>query len=197
MRAPTRGLAKALQSTYWGGGGGPALPPARSFAQLAACGVYKTTQDNTCGMCGICREGGGGVTQQSLPAPCATVGSRYTEVAADSRLTGHCSSSPSKLGFSYHCLLGRRSIAGGVFAALRPGRAGCCAAVLQDDVFYDPIKSFEAKVAMLKGALEAALMAIAIIPRGAKISYDTGVPATTCQSLRLLGWLPPQRTSFG
>jgi hypothetical protein len=37
MRAPTRGLAKALRGIYWGGGGGPALPPARSVRP--ACGV--------------------------------------------------------------------------------------------------------------------------------------------------------------
>jgi hypothetical protein len=41
QRAPTRGLAKALRSIYWGGGGGPALPPARSVRP--ACGVR---QDN-------------------------------------------------------------------------------------------------------------------------------------------------------
>jgi hypothetical protein len=43
MRAPTRGLAKALRSIYWGGGGGPALPPARGVR--SASGVYKTRQD--------------------------------------------------------------------------------------------------------------------------------------------------------
>jgi hypothetical protein len=40
MRAPTRGLAKALRGIYWGVGGGPALPPARSIRP--ASGVYKT-----------------------------------------------------------------------------------------------------------------------------------------------------------
>jgi hypothetical protein len=45
MRAPTRGLAKALRSIYWGGRGGPALPPARSVRP--ACGVYKTRQDKS------------------------------------------------------------------------------------------------------------------------------------------------------
>jgi hypothetical protein len=43
MRAPTRGLAKALRGIYWGGGGGPSLPPARSIRP--ASGVYKTRQD--------------------------------------------------------------------------------------------------------------------------------------------------------
>jgi hypothetical protein len=43
MRAPTRGLAKALRGIYWDGGGGPSLPPARSIRP--ASGVYKTRQD--------------------------------------------------------------------------------------------------------------------------------------------------------
>jgi hypothetical protein len=47
MRAPTRGLAKkALRGMClvidWGGGRGPALPPARSVPP--ACGVYRTIQ---------------------------------------------------------------------------------------------------------------------------------------------------------
>jgi hypothetical protein len=56
MRAPTRGLAKALRSIYWGGGGGPALPPARSVRP--ACGVYKTRQDKAtrCAACVLSSE---------------------------------------------------------------------------------------------------------------------------------------------
>jgi hypothetical protein len=36
MRAPTRGLAKALRGIYWGGGGGASLPPppAKSYRNI-------------------------------------------------------------------------------------------------------------------------------------------------------------------
>jgi hypothetical protein len=63
MRAPTRGLAKALRSTYWGGGGGPALPPARSVRP--ACGVYKTRQAG--GSCGL-RGNAGTASSSTGPA---------------------------------------------------------------------------------------------------------------------------------
>jgi hypothetical protein len=42
-------FAKALRSIYWGGGGGPALPPARGVRP--ACGVYKTRQDKLDSCC--------------------------------------------------------------------------------------------------------------------------------------------------
>jgi hypothetical protein len=47
MRAPTRGLAKALRGIYWGGGGGPSLPQRGAFAQPVAC----IRQDKTRRVC--------------------------------------------------------------------------------------------------------------------------------------------------